>query len=241
MFQRTMSDFWRAFEVQKDALDISSLAFDIGLVGESARLAASTFLLVGRGMRTNKPILDHLGILNRVQFFTTVPENSQSGSPLLSCSITMIRENVAQIELQGRGREAMMNGRSLSYSDWWDEVVLNDGISQSLTREKIIRILRDKDGGAHYDANVSDPLIISALKGEISGFNYQSGGTTQPVRFSLEHTMRQIAEELRRTIKHLRIQNDPAFQLAADAPTSTLDERIAAAAANDSSNVLSSD
>jgi len=241
MFRRTMNDFWRAFEVQKDALDISSLAFDTGLIGESARLATSAFLLAGRGMRTNKPILDHLEILDKVQFFTTVPNNSQSGSPLISCSVTMIRENVAQIELQGRGREAMMNGRSLSYDDWWNEVVLNDGLSQALTREKIIRILRDKDGGAHYDANVSDPLVIAALKGEISGFNYQSGGITRPVPFSLEYTMRQIAEELRRTIKHLRIQNDSTFQLAADAPTSTLDERIESTAANGSSNVIPAD
>jgi hypothetical protein len=208
-FQRTTADFWRAFEIQKSALDVSSLAFDGGMVGEAARLATAAFLLVGRGMRTHRSILDHLGIQESVSFWTTVTTGSTSGSPLISCAITYIRANEVLIELQPRGREAMMTGRSLTFDEWWNEQVLFDGTSLKLTRADIVRILRDKDGGAHYDANVSDPLVAAALRGEITGFVYETSDCRKSVPLALENCMRQIAEELRRTIKHLRLQHDP--------------------------------
>jgi hypothetical protein len=104
----------------------------------------------------------------------------------------------------------MMTGKSLTFDEWWNEQVLFDGTSQRLTRADIIRILRDKDGGAHYDADVSDPLVAAALRGEITGFVYQTpDGQSSPVPFVLENCMRQIAEELRKTVKYLRLQNDP--------------------------------
>lgn len=212
VFQRTAADFWRAFEVQQSALDVSALAFDGGLIGEAARLATATFLLVGRGMRTHKSVLDHLNIQDSTPFFTTVPNGSVSGTPLISCSVTVLPGGKGFIELQPRGREAMMTGRSLTFSEWWNEQVLFDGTSHKLTRENVTRILRDKDGGAHYDATVTDPMVADALSGKITGFLYQTAdGTKSVVPLALENTMRQMAEELRKTIRFLRVQHDSTF------------------------------
>ena len=61
--KRTVEDLLRAFDVQKVALEVSIYAFDHGMKGETARLANSVFLLVGRGMKYHKSILDQLLIL----------------------------------------------------------------------------------------------------------------------------------------------------------------------------------
>jgi hypothetical protein len=117
------------------------------------------------------------------------------------------------IELVPRGREAMQKGRLLKFDEWWNENVLDNGKNQRLTRENIIRILRDKDGGAHYDANVTDPLVAAALQGQITGFLYKNtDGNELPVPLSVETTMRQIAEELRQVLRYLRLQHDPSFK-----------------------------
>jgi hypothetical protein len=214
LFQRTAVDFWNAFEIQKSALEISSLAFDGGMIGEAARLATSAFLLIGRGMRNHKSILDHLGITDNIQFPTTVPDENQSGTPLIRSQLTCVRTDEWVIELAPRGRMAMQTGRTLKFNDWWNENVLDNGKGQTLTRENIIRILRDKDGGAHYDANVTDPLIAAALQGQITGLLYKTTeeALETPVPFSVENTMRQMAEEVRQVLRHLRLQHDPSFR-----------------------------
>jgi hypothetical protein len=219
LFQRTSVDFWNAFEIQKTALEVSSLAFDGGMMGEAARLATSAFLLVGRGMRNHTSVLDHLGITESIQFPTTVLDGSESGTPLVYCCLELVRNNPETgsaewvIELLPRGRLALQTGRALKFEEWWDETVLDNGQGQRLTRRDIIRILRDKDGGAHYDANVTDPLIASALQGQITGFKFKSTETADeiPVSFVLENTMRQIAEELRKVLRYLRVLHDPSM------------------------------
>jgi hypothetical protein len=83
LFQRTTVDFWNAFEVQKSALEVSSLAFDGGMTGEAARLATCAFLLVGPSTRNHTSIVDHLRIKDKIEFQTTVSDGSQSGTPLV--------------------------------------------------------------------------------------------------------------------------------------------------------------
>lgn len=96
------------------------------------------------------------------------------------------------------GFGSLMNGRHLSFNEWWNEKVLGDGSNRFLTRGQIIRGMRDQDGGAHYDAIVSDPVYVAARNGELTGFKIEyNDGVTRPIPGGLEHTMRQIAEEAR--------------------------------------------
>ena len=107
----------------------------------------------------------------------------------------------------------MYTGRWLKFDDWWNEPVLYDDVSLKLTRENIIRTLRDKHSGAHYDARVTDRFIAAALRGEITGFLYTiPDGTKQPVPWAVENTMRQIAEELRAVVRYLPPRYDPTFK-----------------------------
>jgi len=107
----------------------------------------------------------------------------------------------------------MMTGRMLPLEEWWAERGLHDGKGTPLSRENIVRIFRDKNGGAHYDANVADPLVAAALKGEITGFRYTNpAGEEVAVEHALEMTMRQIAEEVRQGTRFLRPRFDSTFK-----------------------------
>jgi hypothetical protein len=70
------------------------------------------------------------------------------------------------------------------------------------SRLDIIKITRDRDGGAHLDETISSPAYKSALlKG--TGFNYQptQGAPPQPVQNSLEAIIRQIANEVLKSLQ----------------------------------------
>jgi hypothetical protein len=190
--------------VQVAALEISATAFDRGEIGEAVRLATSAFLLVGRGMKGHTSILDHLKIADNLRFQSTVPDGNEAAAPLVFISLSQIEPDNWIVELAPKGRVAIQTGRLLALDEWWREIILNDGNGKALSRNDIVRILRDKDGGSHYDANVTDPIVAAALRGEITNYLYQRpDGRSIPLPGSLENTMRQIAEELRYLLRNL--------------------------------------
>jgi hypothetical protein len=205
---RTQSELWRAFEMQRQAINSSALAFDAGQVGEAVRLANSLFILSGRGMRRHTSILDQMGIQNELRYSTTVSKDNKSASPMYNALVLWNQTYGFTVELMHLGFGALMTGRSLVFQEWWDEVVLSDGQSRSLTRGQIIRGMRDQDGGAHYDEQLTDQNYIAATRGELTGFTYTDHtGQTFPVPFGLEMCMRQIAEEFRLTIRGIHEGN----------------------------------
>lgn len=195
--KRTKGDLWRAFLIQTQALAISMHAFDQGWKGEAARLANSAFLLVGRGMKSHKSILDQLHLQDHLDFVTTT-----SKTQLLKLTVTPTALNHVTVELVPKGLEDV---RLVKYQEWWSENVMHTN-EHKISRGEIIRILRDKDGGAHFDETITDPLVAAALSGKLTGFTYQSKPDEPiiPVPFGLETTMRQIAEELRATLRNLK-------------------------------------
>src|SRR4051794_20189955 len=67
-----------------------------------------------------------------------------------------------------------------------------------LTRCLLVRSMRDQDGGAHFDDEITDPTYAAAIHGKLTGFNIQiAPDKMEPVPYALEVSMRQIAEEVR--------------------------------------------
>lgn len=207
MHLRTTDELWCAFELHRNAIEVSSLAFDGGLKGEAIRLANSIFILIGEKMKNHLSICDQIGIKDRLLFPTTIPVGDTSESPLYSAFVKIWDGNL-NIELMPLGFGATMTGRQLKFDDWWQETVLGPTTGQSLTRGAIIRSMRDQDGGAHYDARVTDSAYAAAIRGELTGFAIQDPKTGQkiPVKYALETTMRQIAEEVRIALKYVAKQ-----------------------------------
>jgi hypothetical protein len=192
---RTEEDLRRAAEAQFRALKISADHFDLGEMGEAARMATALFILVGEGMRTHTSILDAADQKERRLYPSTRPAENDLGCPLVQCRLEKVEEDVWDVRLEHAGRAALAGGRDLTFSDWWNEpVVVNDTIT--LSRNDIVRILRDRNGGAHFDPIMKDPLVAAAIRGEIGLFDIKHhDGTREIVPFGLEFCMRQIATE----------------------------------------------
>jgi hypothetical protein len=195
VYRRTEDDLRRAAEIQFQALKISCREFDAGFISEAARLANAVFILVGKGMRNHTSILKSADELEDRTFRSTIEESDFKGSALFYAVLTKEAEDRWSVCLKHAGKAALENGRDLTFDKWWDEKVIQNSKS-CLSRAEIVRILRDKNGGAHFDPVVEDPLLASAIQGDLGSFYYSSDdGTSVPVEGGLEYSMRQIVEE----------------------------------------------
>lgn len=194
-YVRTEDDLRQAAEVQFDALKISADHFDLGQVGEAARMANALFVLAGEGMRSHTSILDAANQKGQRLYRSTRATENDLGCSLVYAELKEVAEDAWEVRLRHAGRAALEGGRELSFSDWWNEpVVVNSAVT--LTRADVVRILRDKSGGAHFDPIVKDPQVARAIQGEIGLFDIaHGGGRREVVPFGLEYCMRQIATE----------------------------------------------
>lgn len=195
-YDRSEQDLFAAAEFQLQAIKDSTRLFDEGRVGEAARLANAAFILVGRGARHHRSILDAADQQEFRKFRSSILTNGSKGAALIACRIEKVEKEVWEAALMPRGRKAVHEGRDLSFDDWWtEEVIPTERIR--LSREKVIRILRDKNGGAHFDPVISDATDLAAIHGEVGAFMIRnSDGSESIVPHALEYTMRQIVEEL---------------------------------------------
>lgn len=197
-YTRTKRDVISAFNAQSEFFKSSCASYDEGAKHEAARIANAMFMLIGRGMKRHTSICDALGIQDNLQFVSSISGN-ENGLPLIHCKLEHIEPNVWTIELHPIGLVSGAEVRPLSFEDWWSEVVIRNS-GYEYTRENLVRIVRDINGGAHFDLNVQDPdiaaLLLSELGFKIAPNDVDDGG---PVPFVLESCLRQIAEELKWT------------------------------------------
>ena len=194
-YVRTEENLRQAAEFQFRALKISADHFDLGEFGEAARMANALFVLVGEGMRSHTSILDAADQKNRRLYRSTKASENDLGSSLIYLELEKVEEAVWDVRLRHAGRAALEGGRDLTFKEWWSETVIaNDAVR--LTREDVIRILRDKNGGAHFDPSVKEEVSAKAIRGEIGLFDIaHPDGRREVVPFGLEFCTRQIATE----------------------------------------------
>jgi hypothetical protein len=193
----------RAAEAQFRAIQVSARAFDEGLLSEAARLANAIFILVGRGMKNHTSILDAAGQQDHRLYRSTIPSGELLGAKLIYAQLKKLGVDEWEIGLKHRGRDALEMGRDVPFDEWWEELVINND-QVELSRKAVIRTLRDKNGGAHFDTHVVDELVAAAIKGDVGAFNFDDSATgrIEPVPGALEYTVRQIATELWYTLQH---------------------------------------
>lgn len=195
-YERSEEELLAAAEFQLQAIRDSTRLFDEGCVGEAARLANAVFILIGRGAKHHRSIFDSAGQQELRLFRSSIPTMGAKGAALIACRIEKVEAETWEAALIHRGRCALDEGRDLSFKDWWsEEVISTDRLS--LYRGKVVRILRDKNGGAHFDPVISDETDAAAILGEVGAYTIKnSDGIETLVPHALEHTMRQIVEEM---------------------------------------------
>jgi hypothetical protein len=215
MLKRTTQDFYRALRIQYHGVRLSASSMDIGFIGEAARLANSIFLLLGRGMKGHTSIVDHLEASSNVFMPTTVRKDSKSGSPLVVAHLCVVenvdgKSAVWQVSLRAAGSSALQTGQSISLDQWWSETVIRaEGCV--LDRQTLIRVMRDKDGGAHYDETLTDANYIAASTKPVAFSYTQPDGTVTPIEGLLEMSVRQMAEEVLQGLKPVIYQAEKAL------------------------------
>jgi hypothetical protein len=194
-YVRTEEELRHAAEFQFRALKISADHFDLGEFGEAARMATALFVLAGEGMGRHTSILDAAKQKEKRLYRSTKASENDLGCSLVHLVAKHIEQNVWEVRLRHAGRGALEGGRDLPFDEWWNErVVVNN--ATRLSRADIVRILRDKNGGAHFDPVVSDSDTAQAIRGELGLFDIKhEDGKCELVPFALEFCMRQIATE----------------------------------------------
>lgn len=195
-YVRTSEDLRLAAEFQLQAIQLSARAFDDGLRGEAARLANAIFILCGRGMKSHVSIMDAADQQNKKSYRSTKACSDDVGSPLILCRLTKVDTDAWTADIKPAGQDALHNGRDLEFDEWWHEPIISTS-QITLSRSKVVRILRDKNGGAHFDPVVTDPLIADTLRGHIGAFYIKNDGSENEmaIQGSLECVMRQIVTE----------------------------------------------
>jgi hypothetical protein len=196
VLRRTRFGLLLAFLRQHGALRLSASSFDFGHQAEAPRIATAIYILLGPRSR------NHTSIVDALNWTLVMPTTTPSGNLMkIECvPVEAVGDRPASwfIHALPAGREAAVykNDDPLSVPDWWSEVVLRK-TEGDLSRLDIIRIMRDREGGAHLDETISSPAYKAVLlRG--AGFNFQPSQDTppQPVENSLEAIIRQIANEV---------------------------------------------
>lgn len=194
MLRRTRYGLLRAFLQQHGALRMSVSGFDFGHLAETARIANAIFILLGPPSRAHRSIVDALG------WQVLMPSTRPMGSLLVvECvPVEAVGDQPASwfIHALPAGREALRSEPRLSTVEWWTEAIVTRP-EGPLNRLDMIRILRDRDGGAHLDLTITSAAYKAVLL-HGAGFNFQPSATepAQPVEHSIEAIVRQIAEEV---------------------------------------------
>jgi hypothetical protein len=225
MLKRTRFGLLRAFMQQYGALRLSASNYDFGHLAETARIANAILILLGPRSRS------HLSIVEALDWELVMPSTRPNGSLLqVECiPVEAVGDKSASwfIRAMPAGREAAISDPQapLSLADWWNEIVVNRA-EGSLSRLEMIRVIRDRDGGAHLDLTITSPAYKAVLL-HGAGFNYQPSASepARPVEHSIEAIIRQIGNEVIRGLeaKSLAAQLE-SQQLAAAGSTGLFEE-----------------
>lgn len=172
---------------------------------EAARIANAVFILVGRGMKHHVSILNQLSIQNDVTFVAS-NGNHITGNPLVAVGLEKVKENHWIIEARPI-HDGVHEAKRMQFDEWWQQCIFTDDVSK-LSRCELIRVMRDRDGGSHYDPEIRDEKTRDILNGRL-GIRYRSGdGVERMVPWWLHTMVRKVGEELISSVKYLEIAYD---------------------------------
>ena len=184
-------------------------SFDLGYISEAKRLAVTIRVLL-HDTGNSKSLLNQLGIKNSMVFYNTanpfnpknlVVHNGLVGVRMDSGQIRFVAPLEESVEIPGRPNNFV------SFSDWWDETIIKDSENTTYTRGDLVKILANKDGGAHVDPQINSNY--EALK-KTNRMLWQYVQVKDGIESKSHikdvelHSIRQIAFELIKSIEKIR-------------------------------------
>lgn len=201
---RSISYLKELLKEQINFLKSSCVSFDDGFSGEAKRIATVIRVLV-HDTKNSHSLLNLLNLKN-IEFYNS----SYKLEPSNSC--THIGLVFMRIELVNNGSEYLPflddvlpdSNRLDKFENWWSEIVIKDKNHNSFSREDIILLVSNKEGGAHVDPKL-DIKFENLLRNNSINWHFNSGGKVKP--FGKESnqlvmaSIRQIGHELLKTLE----------------------------------------
>jgi hypothetical protein len=199
-WKRSKEELLTSLQVQLKAIDASCRAYDDGDKWEAIRLANSAYILLHDGGKKVRSILTQLGIRAPIRFVASGHPN-HPGNKVRELTLLMIQIGPEGAKHIPRLDQGPTPPRLVQFHTWWEnEKIYRDPDGFFLNRRRLVWALRDQEGGAHLDAEVTDPAYIRLSRDRRRAFVAIENGNERPMMEAELATMRQVAWELQRTL-----------------------------------------
>jgi len=200
---RTDQELRTELAEQFEALKIHGASYDEGKTWQAKTLAAVISILMRDGSRNMNPLLQQLGIRKQMLYVDSrgpllFPEHGAFNAPLTA--IQMGPDGVKVVPHCSVMPDAPWIRRNVAFSDWWGGDVLQTSRGQRITRHRLVNLVRDKDGGAHYDAENKEADYHDVKVDFDPRIRIHSPAGPGPLQGVHLATIRQIAWELEQTL-----------------------------------------
>lgn len=195
---------------QMKALDASAANYDSGEEWEAERLASTVFNLVFDGGDIVS-LLSQLEVKNSLKFVSS--GGVAIGHGLAPADVAFPALVIFEAGPTGAGFKPQLGDGprlgdgppvypSVPFEDWWKNgLIYQEKASGHLNRMRLVLALRHKDGGGHIGA-LTDGIYIHLKKG--AGWQIgREDGSVEPVSNIVAALMRQVAWEVKETLKQL--------------------------------------
>lgn len=177
---RSEIELIETLQEQRNFLQSSCKNYDEGNFVEAKRIAAVIHLLVHDPIMSNpkrnptQSLFKQLKIKNDYTFPSIATKNVSNKSklaqmPLIGFRLDNTDKENKNVHFVARCNQFEffkdnLNFSELKFDEWWEEKVLIDTNNHSLSRKNLISMLRDKEGGVHFDAEISDANYLNIAK-----------------------------------------------------------------------------
>lgn len=193
-----------------DFLRQSCKSFDDKFISEAKRLAVTVRVLLHDTKRSNS-LLNQIGIKNTMEYYNTASPFEPNNLAVFHHGLVYVRIGSGEINfvapLEESSEMPYKPNCYIPFSHWWEEIVIRDREGITYTRDDLVKLLANKDGGAHVDPRIDSDYL--ALK-ETNRMRYEHVRDENAVEIRTHikdvelHSMRQIAFELIKSIEKIR-------------------------------------
>lgn len=189
--------------VQKfDALQTHGASFDAGKTWQALTLAGEVQMLVGDG--TKQSLLRLLGIQKTLRYPDTArsavfeQEGWIGSGPMTAI---LLNENHPRCVPHCFFTSKPPWLRLVDFRIWWKGDVLETSHGKRISRERLTRVMRNKEGGGHVDGEIDDADYQAVKTDYDPQVRISSPAGPKPLQEVHFATMRQIAWELEQALQ----------------------------------------
>lgn len=202
-YERSREEVEEALCSHLRLLERSAIAWDEGDDDEAGRMAIQLRIIVSDEMRRGTSLLRQLDLKGNLAFLNTCVEVEVEGGWLGSPGLTMMvvggqRTYVPPLDGWRDSRER--THERLPFDAWWGQTVIRDSNDNRFSRRELVHFLADQDGGAHQDPGL-DERYAALARLNAMGWTLIGGGREGPAESPVPSSVRQIAYELRETMR----------------------------------------